>query len=260
MSVWLADNLILEGTCQHNWDCRWKYYLAGLPDSHPLKTKTVVPVFFQEMVRYNNHMLLNYINKLTTTVGVNEAHFTYIKNVLEEDTGERFFGEGLLCRPEVVERSDNWCHYEHCAGNKNVLPHLVGKELEANAVTPNQQKTAQKWKRKSTNCNTNKKQKGFHCFCCCCVKKPGLQSTTSSHCYPTKLATVNHNGTTLLESPSPIPHHSLDTTTTGLSTCSSSFPPTSITVSSTQKCNANAIWALAVLQMQGLHENERSES
>ncbi len=118
MTPELADNLNLQGTAKYNRDIRHKIRMEDLSDEE----KEEIPVGWLNVNKYNNHMLLDYINKMAENLK-SKLPFTYVEKT-QQDTGERFFNEALVERPTIAARKDKRCDCVKCASNPVLLRHI----------------------------------------------------------------------------------------------------------------------------------------
>jgi hypothetical protein len=92
----LSDNLNLAGTARYNLAIRRRVLLSQSQENPELiEQRKKIPAAWEDTVDYYNHSELHYVNKLAVEVaGEKSAPFKNIE-LLQPDTGERFFSEYL---------------------------------------------------------------------------------------------------------------------------------------------------------------------
>jgi len=115
-----------------------------------LAQRSTMPADWEDVVSYNNHSELEWINQLACNAGCSTIPYPCTETLLP-DTGERFFSKYLKeNRPPQIENDDDRCQCTKCTNNPVLLQHLAANLLPSTPTTttpselPNAETTTRK--------------------------------------------------------------------------------------------------------------------
>jgi len=127
----LCDTLNLCGTARYNLQIRHKRRLAEMD----LAQRSTMPAGWEDVVSYDNHSELEWVNQLARDAGCSTVPFPCTETSLP-DTGERFFSEYLKDnRPPQIKDDDDRCQFAKCTNNPVLLQHLAANPLPSTPTT-----------------------------------------------------------------------------------------------------------------------------